>query len=114
MFVKMAGVCHLHRVAQNFEIFRSRRLPFTCTRPNTMPSRLRDRGISNIVFFVIQANACPIAMRMAWHASGTYDKSDGSGGCNGILCTCHLFLISRRTSAVRCEQTLLSFELIFS
>jgi hypothetical protein len=87
---------------------------FTCTRPNTMPSRLRDRGISNIVFFVIQANACPIAMRMAWHASGTYDKSDGSGGCNGILCTCHLFLISRRTSAVRCEQTLLSFELIFS
>jgi hypothetical protein len=31
----------------------------------------------------MQANACPIAMRMAWHAAGTYDKGDGSGGCNG-------------------------------
>jgi catalase (peroxidase I) len=30
-----------------------------------------------------KANACPIAMRMAWHAAGTYDKRDGSGGCNG-------------------------------
>ena len=36
-----------------------------------------------------KANACPIAMRMAWHAAGTYDKSDGSGGCNG---TRHLAL----------------------
>jgi len=30
-----------------------------------------------------KANACPIAMRMAWHAAGTYDKRDGTGGCNG-------------------------------
>ena len=36
-----------------------------------------------------KANACPIAMRMAWHAAGSYDKSDGSGGCNG---TRHLAL----------------------
>ena len=30
-----------------------------------------------------KANACPIAMRMAWHSSGTYDKTDKTGGSNG-------------------------------
>lgn len=30
-----------------------------------------------------KAFACPIAMRVAWHASGTYDKGDQSGGSNG-------------------------------
>jgi len=27
----------------------------------------------------------PILVRLAWHASGTFDKSDGSGGCNGAM-----------------------------
>eukprot|EP01113_Clastostelium_recurvatum_P014893 TRINITY_DN1816_c0_g1_i1.p1 TRINITY_DN1816_c0_g1~~TRINITY_DN1816_c0_g1_i1.p1 ORF type:complete len:415 (+),score=132.04 TRINITY_DN1816_c0_g1_i1:42-1286(+) len=30
-----------------------------------------------------KANACPIAMRMAWHASGTHDSRDSTGGSNG-------------------------------
>ncbi len=27
-----------------------------------------------------KSNACPIAMRMAWHAAGTYDKDKKTGG----------------------------------
>jgi len=30
-----------------------------------------------------KANACPITMRLAWHAAGTYNKNDNSGGTNG-------------------------------
>jgi len=30
-----------------------------------------------------KANACPMVVRLAWHAAGTFDKRDGSGGTNG-------------------------------
>jgi hypothetical protein len=30
-----------------------------------------------------KANACPMMVRLAWHASGTYDQSTHSGGSNG-------------------------------
>ena len=30
-----------------------------------------------------KVNACPMAVRVAWHASGTFDKTDYSGGSNG-------------------------------
>ena len=30
-----------------------------------------------------KANACPMTVRLAWHAAGTFDAADSSGGSNG-------------------------------
>jgi catalase (peroxidase I) len=30
-----------------------------------------------------KANACPMAVRLAWHASGTWDKGNSTGGSDG-------------------------------
>jgi len=44
---------------------------------NALKSEIRAAIINN------KANACPITVRLAWHASGTFDSKDGSGGSNG-------------------------------
>lgn len=44
---------------------------------DALRSSIRAALISN------KANACPMAVRVAWHASGTYDAQDKTGGSNG-------------------------------
>lgn len=44
---------------------------------NALKSEIRSQLVNE------KANACPIGMRVAWHASGTYNASDDSGGSNG-------------------------------
>lgn len=44
---------------------------------NAIKSEIREAIINQ------KANACPMAVRVSWHASGTFDKRDGTGGSNG-------------------------------
>jgi catalase (peroxidase I) len=52
----------------------------------TDPTRVNVDAIKSEIRQAIinqKANACPMAVRVAWHASGTFDARDGSGGSNG-------------------------------
>lgn len=44
---------------------------------NQLKSEVRAALINSKV------NACPMAVRVAWHAAGTFDKNDNTGGSNG-------------------------------
>jgi hypothetical protein len=47
------------------------------TDPESIKAEIRKAIIN------LKANACPMAVRLAWHASGTYDNTDSTGGSNG-------------------------------
>ena len=56
--------------------------PFAKQQP---PSSL-DQAIETAIREAVvnyKVNACPMAVRLAWHASGTFDKSNNKGGSDG-------------------------------
>ena len=38
----------------------------------------------------------PIFVRLAWHASGTYDKNTNTGGSNGATMRCAVIVLSSK------------------
>lgn len=51
-----------------------------------MPSKIDANALKSEIRQAIinqKVNACPIAVRLAWHCSGTYKKKDNTGGSNG-------------------------------
>jgi len=63
---------------------------FACGRysqAQTIPSDELDvDGVGGAIYSALinrKVNACPMAVRVAWHASGTYDDGAGTGGSDG-------------------------------
>lgn len=53
---------------------------------STTPTAVNANAVMSDVRAAVinqKANACPMVLRLAWHASGTFDGKDGSGGSNG-------------------------------
>jgi len=58
----------------------------SCPFAKKQPSSSLDNAIETAIRKAVvnyKVNACPMAVRLAWHASGTFDKETGVGGSDG-------------------------------
>jgi len=63
------------------EAIKSLSAPIVCERKEPHLEAIKSDIRSALIN--MKSNACPMAMRVAWHASGTWDRCSGTGGSDG-------------------------------
>jgi len=76
-YSNFTSFCDLNAPALTYVILQKSTETMAAVDVNALKGEIRSAIITR------KANACPIAMRLAWHASGTYSAEGKSGGSNG-------------------------------